>query len=57
MSLKQNSNRPLKKMPNSGGMTACRECGKPLTTPVTAKRGMCRSCWRVHKVMTADATT
>ena len=31
----------------------CRECGKRLGAPKTVKRGMCRSCWRVHKVVTA----
>jgi ribosomal protein S14 len=49
MSRKQ-YDRPLKKMPTA--QTRCRECGNPLTTPATAKRGMCRSCWRVAKVVT-----
>lgn len=29
----------------------CKECSKPLTAPKTIRRRMCRSCWRVHKVL------
>jgi hypothetical protein len=54
MSRKQ-FNKPLKRMPiqqrRKDGPRGCRECGNPLTTPATAKRGMCRSCWRVAKVV------
>jgi ribosomal protein S14 len=51
MSRAQNKNKPLKKVPKNAG--ACRECGNPLTTPATVKRGMCRSCWRVARVVSA----
>jgi hypothetical protein len=46
-------NLPLKQIPNQLLGKGCKECGKPLTTPVTAKRGICRSCWRVAKVLVA----
>jgi hypothetical protein len=51
-------NRPLKKVPiqqlrkGTADPRGCRECGNPLTTPARVKRGMCRSCWRVAKVVT-----
>ncbi len=35
----------------------CRECGRPLTAPKTIARRLCRSCWRVAKLVNADATT
>ena len=31
----------------------CQECGQQLTAPKTIQRGMCRSCWRVAKVVSA----
>jgi hypothetical protein len=30
---------------------ACRECGVTLRAPKPIKRGLCRSCWRVAKVL------
>lgn len=29
----------------------CKECSKPLTAPKTVKRRLCRSCWRVHRIL------
>jgi excisionase family DNA binding protein len=46
-------NRPLKQPKQSA---ICKECGQQLTTPKTIARRLCRSCWRVHKVVASDAT-
>jgi hypothetical protein len=32
----------------------CRECGQPLSALKTIERRMCRSCWRVHRVVNAS---
>jgi NMD protein affecting ribosome stability and mRNA decay len=29
----------------------CRECGKRLKAPKTLRRNLCRSCWRVTKIL------
>lgn len=48
MKRSQHGHRPLKILKQTG---KCRECGQHLTTPATVKRQMCRSCWRVAKVL------
>jgi hypothetical protein len=40
--------RPLKPPKN---IVVCRECGHPLTAPKTIARRLCRSCWRVHRLL------
>ena len=52
MSRTQWLNKPQKKTPAPGGPRGCRVCHKPLTTPATVKRRLCRSCWRRAKVVT-----
>lgn len=53
MSSKQNKNRPIKAFRQTA---ECRECGRLLTSPRTVARRLCRSCFRVWKVVAADAT-
>lgn len=45
MSRKQWKNR-------KAGTGNCRECGTVLTARKTVERGLCRSCWRVHRLVT-----
>jgi hypothetical protein len=34
-----------------GNLVVCTECGRVLTAPKTIARRMCRSCWRVHRLL------
>lgn len=50
MTHKQPPRRPL---PAAAAPKCCRACGAALTAPKPRARGMCRSCWRVHRVLVA----